>query len=291
MLHGTDTDYPNNNTIEHSCSPQGRHAVLLLGIFSIFQEKETRQAHRVLLHESSEVCPLQAYIQLHAPDKVQLCKIVYTFVLGTSAGTDELVSTDILRHRVTGHPALHNEHDVTVLAVNENMNDNKTLAWFVHANSLVRKSTFDYVAKMDSDTMMRYDLLVNFMKKYLPSAPLVGRDVRKRYGGILLEYFQCGEGVHCRALRGRAYMSGQFYFVSTDLSAFVASSRVDHARLQVGYEDFDFGSWVFAHSEPINLVVISPQVFWIHNSDTKNISKWPLISSNYSSLPERIIST
>merc|ERR1712216_346549 len=114
----------------------------------------------------------------------------------------------------------------------------------------------DYVGKMDSDTWLDIEQFIVFMDTDLPAAPSSGHDNRKRYGVILIEGVACGVKVnpHCKLLRGRAYMKGQFYFVSSDIAKFIFESDYDRL-LHVGYEDFDFGLHVMSHPEAVNFVV------------------------------------
>ena len=69
-------------------------------------------------------------------------------------------------------------------------------------------------------------------------------------------------------------MSGQFYFVSSDLASFVSSGRVDENALSVGIEDFDFGLRIFSYPGTINLVILSTNMICIHNRETKQDSWW-----------------
>ena len=112
----------------------------------------------------------------------------------------------------------------------------------------------------------------------LPARSTTGPDNRKRYGGILREFNTCGGFRHCELLQGRAYMSGQFYFVSSDLANFVSSRRGDEIALGVGHEDFDFGTLVFTFPGVINLVILPTNKICVHSSESKQDSWWQSLS-------------
>ena len=212
------------------------------------------------------------------------CRIVYTFVLGTPGAIH--TSLQGRAEYVAKHGRSVVEYDETPLNIKENMEDGKTHTWFRYAWTLTRELGVDYVGKMDSDTWLDTERFITFLDSDLPPAPIYGRDNRKRYGGILIEGVACGVKVnaHCKLLRGRAYMKGQFYFVSSDIANFIFDTNYDQF-MHVGYEDLDFGLHVMSYPGSINFVVMSGGVLWVHDGTTKTLSGWEN-ASNYQ-LPTR----
>jgi len=255
--------------------PRATRSNMLLGIFSVRTDTTMRELHRELFRDYDFVCSLDILLN---PNKTQQCRIVYTFVIGA------LIDGETFNGNVE-NSAPDDEAGVTLLSIKENMNHGKTMTWFSYASRLCKDADIHYIAKVDIDTMMRPDLLLRFIDRDLPPPPIGAEDMRKRYGGILMDFNTCGGFEHCKIMRGNVYMSGQFYFVSTDLVHSVVSTSSKH--IYTGYEDLDFGLAVFGHPEAINLVVLSREVFWIHTKETKSAVGWKrLRSSAFQTLPQ-----
>jgi len=172
------------------------------------------------------------------------------------------------------------EGDLVYLNIKENMNEGKTPTWFQYAADISERHGIDYISKLDSDTYLDIHALISLMDTDLPAKPATEPDNRKRYGGILREYNTCGGFPYCKLLQGRAYMSGQFYFVSSDLARFVSDGREDEQALGVGHEDFDFGMWIFSYPGAINLVILSTSKICVHSSETKQDAWWQNLSND-----------
>lgn len=134
----------------------------LLGIFTTIEEVARRKRLRQYIFQNPErgderVCSLNDFLQWEQDGRPNSCQVVYTFVLGMNpnAPTIHLDSG--------GKPILFpwdipgREDDVTYLNIKENMNDGKTPTWFKYGAQLSPKygpPTFDYIAKLDSDTLI-----------------------------------------------------------------------------------------------------------------------------------------
>lgn len=241
-----------------------KRVTFLIGIFSTLEEEELRTSVRssFFVHRDGRVCSLQEYVKSGHRKKV--CQILYTFVIGANPGGPTLILDDSSFRRTaapeTGEP------DITWLNIRENMQDGKTQTWFSFAASFTRRYEIDYVAKMDMDTVLDTRALLEFIDVNLPPKPKVpAPDRRKRYGGLLQEFLACGSYIHCQMLRGTVYMSGQFYFVSGDLAEYISSDVFNSSQLRTGFEDLDFGLWVFSYPATVNLVVMSGEMVWVHD--------------------------
>ena len=205
--------------------------------------------------EPEKLCSLQTYLSLSPPPKK--CQIIYTFVVGGNphAGTEWLATNGVSR-TMDARQMLKHEHDILYLNIKENMNDGKTESWFEYASSQL--ITIDYVAKVDSDTLVSIPQLLSYINNY-PSPRAV-------YGGYLNEYQACGgAGELCDKVRGKVYMSGQFYWMSQSLASYVSKIRQERTDfLQVHNEDMDMGFRVLSYPEPISLSACNGAPFWIH---------------------------
>lgn len=263
----------------------------LLGIFSTVEEKERRQKLREYIFRNPSrpdprLCSLTEYLQWEQDRIDNGCQVVYTFVVGagddngpanyrSSWGTPILVDHESLKNR-----NMDVEPDVTYLNIKENMNDGKTPAWFKFATSLNHRpsnnnnetpdgDTFQYVAKMDSDTLLSVPDLLHMLNGDLPRT--------NAYGGIL-----CDQAAACMShtieqklrtcvdvLHGRVYMTGQFYFVSADLASYASDDDLDRNAISSYSEDVDFGMWLHASNRILKLVVLNNKnVFWLHELKT-----------------------
>lgn len=251
-----------------------RSSTFLLGIFSVRDELYRRQLIRSsFLLPAAATCSLQEYLST----KTKTCRIIYTFVIGANPEGppryDSSSTEGITLHDVPEWASAHGENDLVYLNIKENMEEGKTSTWFQYASEISDTHGIDYVSKLDTDTYVNIDALLSLMDADLPARSLNVADHRKRYGGVLREYNTCGGNRHCLLLQSRVYMSGQFYFVSSDLATFV-SSQVDEKALGVGFEDFDFGLRIFSYPGTLNLVILSTGMVTIHSSETKQDSWW-----------------
>ena len=102
------------------------------------------------------------------------CLLIYTFVV--AAGTDD--SPYELLHPNATHPITvpgpkeyDDEKDITYLNVKENMNAGKVPTWFAYASVIlpsVEGIKFDYIAKMDDDTLLFTGNWFDVLERYLP---------------------------------------------------------------------------------------------------------------------------
>jgi hypothetical protein len=78
------------------------------------------------------------------------------------------------------------------------------------------------------------------------------------YGGLPLDKNSCDPGTttghSCPLLLvGPLYMSGELYWTSPDLAAFITSPQLDRKSLAIGHEDVDIGNFVHGHLEPMHI--------------------------------------
>jgi hypothetical protein len=191
------------------------------------------------------------------------CQIIYTFVLGgyfqnvsypnvtTEIPTLRVYNTSEEPVTLNEMPSLPNDarkavpfkdvadnSDVTILNIRENMNQGKTSTFVYWASLQARTYKIPYIAKCDSDTMLRLPTMVQFLHQELPKIPILdnhnttrrrqqqyttapsivlGAPRHKNYGKWLStvdesfwkrEWFR---GMHL-------YLSGEFYLMSSNLA-------------------------------------------------------------------------
>jgi hypothetical protein len=233
----------------------------LIGIFTVMEDVHRRRLIRESMlgkelpsYARSKLCSLQQY-QIK-PDAA--CQVIYTFVVGGNpnaaeewAGEGDMImdAAKMLKH----------ETDILYLNVRENMNGGKTPTWFDYAS---KQTQFDYIAKADSDALISIPSLLSYIDRDLPP----GNQQSKIYGGHLNEYDECGgAGPLCDKLRGKVYMSGQFYWLSAELARYVSKPSTKAQQfIQTNNEDFDIGFKVLSYPEPVQLMTCNGAQFWIH---------------------------
>jgi hypothetical protein len=207
------------------------------------------------------------------------CRLLYTFVVcgGDESQTTEHLPGDNSPISLTLRVAKNEsevEHDVVSLNIRENMNDGKTPTWFKYAAGLVDKYGIDYVGKGDSDTLLWFPHVLTVMERDLSPRPATAsEDNRRIYAGWMVDKLICGFNVYCNRLQGKVYMSGQFFFVSSDLAKFSTDARIDRS-IPVRHEDFDFGMRLLSHPLPIKLVPLTGYRIWRHDVGLKKASGW-----------------
>jgi hypothetical protein len=143
-----------------------------------------------------------------------------------------------------------NPNDVTILNIKENMNDGKTPTFLYWAHQMAVRYDIPYVAKCDSDSVMRWPSLLNFIDKHLP-LKTTSQDTSSSSTRTSLPYAVLGfvrskatwdqhadenfwqqhfkSGLHL-------YLGGSFFLMSSDLAggaaAEVRDHLIDHYRLQ-----------------------------------------------------------
>ena len=237
----------------------------LIGIFTVMEDVHRRR----LIRESmlgnklpgpvqSTLCSLQSYQKEGTTNLT--CRIIYTFVIGGNPqAPEEWKESSKSDMTMDASKMLKHESDILYLNIHENMNGGKTPTWFDYAS---QRTDIDYIAKADSDSLISLPSLLSYMERDLPP----GSQKPKIYGGHLNEYDECGGATGlCDKVRGKVYMSGQFYWLSAELARYVSAPATRaKAFLQTNNEDFDIGIKVLSYPEPIQLMACNGAQFWIH---------------------------
>jgi hypothetical protein len=207
-------------------------------------------------NEENRICSLTD-IQKNR-SKVGPCQVVYVFVVGGNPeGPTELVAPNASFPMIMEPPSTSTkEDDLLFLNIRENLEDGKSQTWFKCGSMIAYEYGLDYVAKVDSDTLVFMHNFLEFAKEKVPSKPTV-----PVYGGTPFFKTSCDpDEVDTHScplpLVGPHYMSGELYFMSRDVARFIASSDVDRAKLGIRHEDVDIGNYVFSHPLPIQSVLV-----------------------------------
>lgn len=243
---------------------------MLVGVFTTVEEKNRRQKLRDYIFKNpsrmdSRLCSLDEFMQRNLPAE---CQVIYTFVVGANMNPKgPLTHTDKSQMPILVNPKYlpEVESDVTYLNIRENMNKGKTPTWFKYASkisSTFGENSIDYIAKLDSDTLISIPNLLDMLNYDLPTVP------RNVYGGIVCDEKACGDPERChKILQGKIYMTGQFYFISHDLASYISDDKLDRASISQYSEDVDLGMWVHSSNRILKMIVLNNKnVFWIHNT-------------------------
>lgn len=244
----------------------------LLGIFTIQEDNERRDLIRSTMlgpdlpeATRSKMCSLQEYLAFE--ETRCKCQIIYTFVIGGNSSAKMAYPANATQLVIHNNTFAEAEPDVTLLNIRENMNAGKTPSWFHYASTL---SGIDYVGKSDSDTLMSMPQLLDFVNQDLPPS----RPDPRVYGGLLTDFFGCGEKPWCEAIQSKAYMSGQFYFVSHDIAEYISMNRLNNTFKDGRHEDLDFGIRVWGYKHAVKLIALNTDCFWRHS--LKSEKNWIL---------------
>lgn len=135
----------------------------------------------------------------------------------------------------------------------------------------------DYIAKIDDDTVLAIQLLLQLMEDDLPPIPY-----NKRIYG--------GSGWASRA-HSHLYATGPFYFMSADLANYVSRQLTIDKRVELMHdhhtEDADMASFVFSHSRPIKFINLRTYLFWHHPKKQEEdfLESWRNIDEMPNSIP------
>jgi hypothetical protein len=165
------------------------------------------------------------------------------------------------------------EEDVIYLNIKENMEDGKSQTWFKYGSMIAEQYGFDYIAKVDSDALFFIPKFLDHVDKTLKPSPYNERV----YGGLPFYSNSCdmnetNQPHACPLpLVGPYYFSGEFYFMSPDLAAFIASDQVDRKKLAIYHEDVDIGNFVYSHPKKISSFII----------EHRQVLRYPDMDANY----------
>ena len=288
--------------------PRKGKARLLMGIFcSSIVDEEYQKMFRLLFGLNPLVCSLGRYEQDLLQGTKSHCQLIYTFVMGgnkdVQGGPNELVDNRL-------PILLEKGEDYVVLNIQENMNKGKSQTWFYFASTIMNETelNFDYVGKMDTDSMPYLDKYFDFAENHLLSSPynlrtMVGlftdkawwtknnKIERQKNELFFTEYYTGNSNGNLAGMH--VYPGGQLYILSKDLvSGVVAVAQLSASGsakyvYSEGIEDHDIAAmaYISAEGKPMNLVQLSSSsVFWRHGVKRKKgayrIKFWKEIWTN-----------
>ena len=250
-----------------------------MGIFCIESDEEYRAMFRLLFSLHPLVCSLGRYEREQHADSE--CRFIYTFVTG--GNKENNAPTELLDDSI---PILLDKGDDQVtLNIKENMEDGKSQTWLYFATTLINNEGFhfDYVGKMDTDTLIRLDDYFKFAKDNLHPYPFNVRTIaglfhdkswwaQRKIGRNRKEQFFEAHytGFKPDGITGiHLYPAGQLYILSTDLATSIVKDAKPFSSFleSEGVEDHDIGTMAYVRSEgkSLNLVMLSKKaLFWDH---------------------------
>ncbi|CAJ1931040.1 unnamed protein product [Cylindrotheca closterium] len=186
------------------------------------------------------------------------CQMAYAFVFGANCSGPAMRVDSLSLPEMETSPFDENEPDAIYLDIRENMEDGKSDTWLKYASLLQNELYFDYVGKIDSDTILFPDTFFASMSSW----PKFPQNVRIFGGKDEIKW----EGVG-GPIVGPAHMRGQFYWMSPDLARFI-SSKCNRTKLSVSIEDRNIGNCVNSHPFPVKRLRANPKAFFHPLKDT-----------------------
>jgi hypothetical protein len=136
------------------------------------------------------------------------CQIAYVFVVGgLERGPTQMLTPNEENPMTIPLPNHAVESDLVALHIQENMNDGKTPTYYKHASMIAEHlqnttgTTFDFVTKMDLDTMLFPPTFLDFAQMHFP----LGQD-------------HVYAGKRIASMKGFSWVSGALQILSPDLA-------------------------------------------------------------------------
>lgn len=270
VFDGTDWRHSlRRNTPEQEKIPTKTRNRVLMGIFSTDTQRDN--ARRKLIRktylsafkslnelglEEGKIDRICALSDLQKdPERFPECTLVYTFVVGglnsnsTASPTEQL--DDNIPFLVDRSQVQYktDEEDITFLAIQENMNEGKSLTWFKYASTISDALDVDLIAKVDTDTVIFPRGFLEELETVL-ATQRIERPARMVYGGL-------------RKVGDESYMQGGFYLLSSDVAEFISSSAcprdniIESEMKNTGYraEDREIGGFVESFNGTQNILL------------------------------------
>jgi hypothetical protein len=217
------------------------------------KRRETIRSTYLTAFQSSinphRICPLHNF--------TAGCQVAYIFFTGANPnGPTELLDPNSSFPITISPPK--GEGDVVYLNIKENQMDGKMTTFFRYASEFRQ---FDYIAKVDDDTLLFPQNLLDYLYDELPSKPY------RVHGGLAMNASSCDPNIQedhaCPLpLVGDVYMSGEFTFMSRDLAAYISNTTLlpEARRRSItlkSHEDISLSNYVFSVDEPVEVIDIS----------------------------------
>ncbi|CAJ1959555.1 unnamed protein product [Cylindrotheca closterium] len=256
-------EYQHAPVIDYEGNPR-----MLVGIFTTNLkpiERKRRNALRQTFIKSYDhtptphrICSLQELLKKKVSEED--CQLAYTFVVGAGKKNQAPMVNVNANHAdemvIPSSQITEPEPDVLYLNIRENMNDGKSETWFKYATLLAENQFyFDYITKMDTDTLLHPYPLFEKMSKW----PKYPNNVHV-YGGHYVVKQDAAQGKV--TVLGTSYMDGPMYWLSPDVARFISDpNRCNHTELRTHAEDMSIGNYVNSFPYPIHRLTLSNKCY------------------------------
>jgi hypothetical protein len=235
---------------------KAQNPTFLFGIPSVENDIKRRRAIRqtyLSFYKDSKtphrICPLRNY--------TKECQVAYAFFVGAnSVGPTELLDPNA-SFPITINAPNSAEDDIVYLNIKENQMDGKMTTWFRYASQF---TDFDYIAKVDDDTLIFTPNFLEYVQDKLPDIP------HRLYAGVTMDRNSCDpekkEDHACPLpLVGPVYMSGELSFMSRDLALYITDSSLlpNNRRSAItlqSHEDVSLSNYVFSIGDDVRILDI-----------------------------------
>ena len=185
MITTTTSEHPSRvSQYRKSFSPPPKLLLGIMGNANNHMGKIYRNRHRKLfqLWNDSRLCTIEQYDSYYNRDEVEEhdCRVVYAFIVG--GYNSSMIDQPTFRYeepltmkamsqgnKMPRYKDIANNSDVVILNIRENMNEGKTPTYLAWAYQQSVKYNIPYIAKCDSDAIFRWNSLLQFVYKELPS--------------------------------------------------------------------------------------------------------------------------
>lgn len=222
------------------------------------------------------ICSLQQLVATKVPEEE--CQIAYTFVIGAGSDTSptEMVHTNDTNVMVISKDQIMDpEPDVVYLSIRENMNQGKTDTWFRYAVLTSNTLYFDYVGKMDTDTVLIPPRFMNMLNTW----PTFPHNIRTIFGDTIVKRDATFGTL------GAAYFNGGFYIMSTDLARYITT--IDRTPIKYQHEDSNIGNYISSNPKLLNRKMLDLHCNFCRKHPVKKFDNYPIFYHDWTNNPPR----
>ena len=225
----------------------------MIGILTEMTEEGAKARERIrktyLSGEDSRLCSWEEYKEQFDSSLGTWvpCRAPYVFYVGVNP-EQALKKVDAENMTIERKlvKAATEEEDILYLNIEEATERAKSFAYFKWASNLGDEYHLDFIASVETGTLIHTQKLFKFIDMELPPAPLN----RRMFGGE-------AHGYH-----GGYYATDPFYFMSLDLAHYIGDMKVKNLNTHSATPALDISKLITYHTKPVKLVNMNPSLFW-----------------------------
>ena len=180
------------------------------------------------------------------------CQVAYAFFMGANPrGPTQLLFPNKTFPILTNLPNTSNvrqeEDDIVYLNIVENQFEGKMPTWFKYASMIAddARFPFDYIAKVDSDTLVFIPTFLQFAAVHLSDTARLVHAGFPFFGDNCIKNDTQHDHPCPVPLTGEVYMSGELSVMSSNLAKIMTSKECNRSGLYIRHEDILLSNWAF----------------------------------------------